>query len=168
MSNNLAEIYGATPTFDFFLRVLQPSTSFHHTPYINVKPMPVRQLVDQANSNTSFFMAVGRIPWGCTFPPQRNFVLSSTLLISDLELLIGPALFFGQFFLTYLDCPHVQQTLFMELFFFFQPSTVSADSWSEDFFSPPSLFSLERSLLITSEKLSFPFRTSRSALCVHR
>ena len=62
MSNNLADFYGATPTFDFFPKVLQPSISFHHTPYINVKPMLVCQLVDQANSNTSFFMAVGRMP----------------------------------------------------------------------------------------------------------
>ena len=62
MSNNLAEIYDAIPTFDFSPRILQPSTSFHHTPYINAKPMPVCQLVDQANNNTSFFMAVSCIP----------------------------------------------------------------------------------------------------------
>ena len=159
MSNNLVDFYGATPTFDFSSRVLQPSTSFNHTPYITAKPMLVCQLVDQANNNTSFFMAVGRMPWGCTFPHQRNSVLSFTLLTSDLELLVGPAPLFGQFFLTCPDCPHVQQTLFMEFFFFFQPSTTNADSWSEDFFSLPSLLSSERSLLVTSEKttVSFPY-----------
>ena len=62
MLNNLAKIYGAALMFDFSLRVLQPSTSFHHTPYINVKPMSVCQLVDQANSNTSSVMAVGCMP----------------------------------------------------------------------------------------------------------
>ena len=157
MSNNFVEIYGANHTFDFSLKVLQPSTSFHHTPYINVKPMLVCQLVDQATSNTSSFMAVDRMPWGCTFPPQRNSVLSSTLLTSDLKLLADPAPFFGQFFLTCPDCPHVQQTLFMEFFFFFQPSTTSADSWNEDFFSQPSLLSSERSLLVTSEKTIVSF-----------